>query len=73
MTDGAKEVAEHLRDCAQVDAAVVMQSGSADDVIEQLLSEGWTWDQTRQTEVVAGKRIRYLRSPGDVEVIKADE
>lgn len=58
----AEEVAAHLRDCAQVDAAIVMQSGSADGVIATLLAQGWTWDE-RPTEHVGGKRIRYLRPP----------
>jgi hypothetical protein len=62
---GADIVADHLANCAGAGAALVMQSGSADDLIVTLLAAGWTWSD-RPTEVVAGKRIRYLTPPPDV-------
>lgn len=59
----ADVVAEHLALCAQVDAAIV-QDGSADETVATLLAAGWTWDE-RPTEFLAGKRLRYLRAPGE--------
>jgi hypothetical protein len=55
------DLVDHLRDCTQV-TGVVVQDGNADGLIEQLLIEGWTWDE-RPAESVGGKRIRYLRTP----------
>jgi len=59
----AEEVCEHLASCAMIDAAFVQLAGSADETVQVLLNEGWTWDE-RPTEYVAGKRLRYLRAPG---------
>lgn len=63
--NGADIVADHLANCAGVGAAIVMQEGSADEVIATLLAAGWEWSG-QPTEVVAGKRIRYLTPPPDV-------
>lgn len=59
--DGAALMAEHLKECAQVDAAIVVD-GNADPVIATLLADGWTWDE-RPTERLLGKRVRYLKAP----------
>jgi hypothetical protein len=41
--------------------AVVVVDGSADDVIAQMLADGWTLQPG--VDRVAGKRIRYLQPP----------
>jgi hypothetical protein len=45
----------------RVDAAIVQQEGSADDLIERLVAEGWTLDPGE--EHIGGKRVRTLRVP----------
>ncbi len=55
-------LADHLKNCSRVDAAIVVD-GNGDDVVSTLLAAGWTWDGN--TEVVAGKRIRNLVPPSD--------
>jgi hypothetical protein len=62
-TDGAQVVADHLANCAQAAAALVVD-GNADLEIAKLLAAGWTWTEGMSTEYVAGKRIRYLTPPG---------
>lgn len=62
--DGADAVAEHLAECTGAKAAIVVD-GSADDVVAKLLAAGWTLDE--RTDLVAGKRIRFLRMPGSAE------
>lgn len=73
--DPATALAEHLRDCRGAHGALVMQSGSADPVIADMLAQGWTWangTEEASTERVAGKRIRYLNPPpGGVTVPEA--
>lgn len=61
-TNGAKELAEHLKDCRQVDAAVVVD-GNADDLVARLLADGWVYEGV---EYVMGKRVRYLVPPPGV-------
>ncbi len=64
--DPATALAEHMRDCRGADAAIVMQSGSADPVIASMLADGWTWTngtEAASTERMNGKRIRYLTPP----------
>ena len=56
----AEDLAEHLTECAKADAAIVVD-GSADDIVAELVSAGWTLHD--RTELVAGKRIRYLQPP----------
>lgn len=50
---------EHVTRNSQ--AVIATQRGSADPEIEALLAAGWTLDE--QVDHVAGKRIRYVRSP----------
>lgn len=64
MTSDVEKLVEHLKDCVGVDAAIVQHRGSADDLVERLLADGWTWDE-RPSEIIAGKRIRYLRPPNE--------
>lgn len=60
--DGAEVLADHIRDCRpDLKGLVVMQSGSADEIVERMLAEGWTY--AADTEHVAGKRIRTLQPP----------
>jgi len=61
MSDPVQDVVDHLRKCARVDAAIVVD-GNADPVIAELLAAGWTWEG-RPAEQVGGKRIRYLTPP----------
>jgi hypothetical protein len=60
--DGAQVVADHLANCTPATAALVVD-GNADLEIAKLLAAGWTWTEGRETEYVAGKRIRYLSPP----------
>ncbi len=53
-------VAEHLAECTDAKAAIVVD-GNADEVIAGLLAAGWTLSD--RAELIAGKRIRYLRTP----------
>lgn len=57
----AEQIAEHLRDCAKAQAAIVVD-GSADLIIAELLIAGWRW-ASRPPERIGGKRIRYLEPP----------
>lgn len=61
--DGARMLAEHLRDCVKASAAIVVD-GSGDDTVATLVAAGWTWDGN--VEYVAGKRIRNLIPPPEV-------
>lgn len=51
----AQRLVDHLVECREVDAAVVVD-GSADE----LVAGGWTFEGT---EYVEGKRVRYLVPP----------
>jgi hypothetical protein len=57
----AETVAEHLKQCAHARAAIVVD-GNADAIIARMLAAGWTWSE-RHTELIGGKRIRYLSPP----------
>jgi hypothetical protein len=57
----ADVVVEHLRDCTDAKAAVVVD-GSADQIIDRMVAAGW--ELAERVDVVAGKRIRFLRAPG---------
>lgn len=57
---GADAVAEHLSQCTDAQAAIVVD-GSADEVIAGLMAAGWT--AYERTDYVAGKRIRFLSPP----------
>jgi hypothetical protein len=57
----ADEVVEHMVNCTDATAALVMHEGSADDVIAQMIEQGWTLED--RVDRVAGKRIRFLRAP----------
>lgn len=59
-TDGARIVADHLAECTDADAAIVVD-GNADPQIAQLLAVGWTIDE--RVDYVAGKRIRFVHPP----------
>ncbi|HET9893739.1 MAG TPA: hypothetical protein VFQ44_02285 [Streptosporangiaceae bacterium] len=59
--NGAEIIAEHLAECTDAKAAIVVD-GSADDIIEQMTAAGWTLDE--RVDYVAGKRIRFIRVPG---------
>lgn len=56
---GAEALAEHLVECREVDAAVVVD-GNADELVAKMLAEGWTYGGV---EYVQGKRVRYLAPP----------
>lgn len=56
----ADEFVEHLAECRQADAAIVVD-GNGDDVVATLLAAGWTYSGV---EHVAGKRVRHLVPPG---------
>lgn len=63
--DPATALAEHMRDCRGAQGAIVMQSGSADPVIADMLAAGWTWTngtEEASTERVNSKRIRYMNA-----------
>jgi hypothetical protein len=60
---GAETVTEHLADCTDAKAAIVID-GSADDVIAQMTAAGWTLEE--RVDHVAGKRIRFLKAPAGV-------
>lgn len=60
---GVDVLVEHMTQCVKPDAALVVD-GSADTLIANLLTAGWTWDGN--VEVVAGKRIRNLVPPPEV-------
>jgi len=60
MSDPVENLVSHIKDCLEADAAIVVD-GSADPLIEKLLSSGWTWDGNVQ--YVEGKRIRTLTPP----------
>lgn len=62
-TDGARIVADHLAECTDADAAIVVD-GNADPQIAQLLAVGWTIDE--RVDYVAGKRIRFVHPPAGV-------
>jgi hypothetical protein len=53
----------HLTECRKVDAAIVID-GNGDDVVATLLAAGWTYSGE---EHVAGKRVRYLVPPAELE------
>lgn len=49
---------------AHMAEGAVIVDGCADGLVDQLLDEGWTWaDGEPAAEVIAGKRVRYLRPP----------
>ena len=55
----AEQFAQHLRDDGAQAAIVV--DGSADDVVAELVAAGWTLEE--RVDLVAGKRIRFMRMP----------
>lgn len=67
---GADEVIDHLVNCADVNAALVMHQGSADDAIAELVAAGWTLEE--RVDRVAGKRIRYMQPPPGVTLPSLD-
>lgn len=67
--DGPEALVEHLKECRQVDAAIVAD-GNADELLARLIGEGWTYDGV---EYVAGKRVRYLVPPPGVLLAHKDE
>lgn len=59
---GPEVITSHLVQCTQARAALVVD-GSADGIIARLTAAGWTLEE--RTDLVAGKRIRFLRAPGE--------
>lgn len=55
---------EHIAECVKPAATLVMQSGSADGMIAELVEQGWTLNEGE--EYVGGKRIRYMTPPPEV-------
>jgi hypothetical protein len=62
MSD-ADALVEHLTDCRNASAAIVVD-GNGDDVVAGLLAAGWTYTGVEQ---VAGKRVRYLTPPAGLD------
>ena len=60
--DPVEALVEHLKECRQVDAAVVAD-GDASELVAGLIEQGWTYEGT---EYVEGKRVRYLVPPPGV-------
>lgn len=58
---GADGVARYMAEESGAKAALVMQSGSADETIETLIAGGWTLSD--DVEYINGKRIRYMVPP----------
>jgi hypothetical protein len=56
---GAEELADHLKNCRGVDAAIVAD-GNADELVARMIAEGWRYEGV---EYVEGKRVRYLVPP----------
>lgn len=56
---GAEELADHLKNCRDVDA-VIAGDGNLDEVVNTMIAAGWTFDGV---EYVEGKRVRYLVPP----------
>jgi hypothetical protein len=44
----------------RVDAALVMQEGDGDEVVDRLVAQGWTLESR---ESIGSKRVRTLRAP----------
>jgi hypothetical protein len=61
--DPVTVLAEHLAECANVSATIVVD-GNADGVIAGLTSAGW--EDTGVVEYIGGKRIRYVTRPVEV-------
>jgi hypothetical protein len=59
---GPEALVEHLKECRQVDAAIVAD-GNADELVASLIEQGWTYEGV---EYVEGKRVRYLVPPPGV-------
>jgi hypothetical protein len=58
---GPDDLADHLAQCRQVDAALVGGTGvDMTETVQMLIAAGWTY---KGTEYVAGKRVRYLAPP----------
>lgn len=55
----AEMLAEHLKQCRQVDA-VIAGDGDLTEVVETLIAAGWTYSGV---EYAGGKRLRYLVAP----------
>jgi hypothetical protein len=59
----AETIAEHIQECTDARAALVVE-GSADKIIARLVQAGWTLQE--RTDLVAGKRIRFLKMPAGI-------
>ena len=59
--DGAQAVADHLVNCTDAKAAIVVD-GNADFEVARLLAAGWILQE--RVDYVAGKRIRFMSPPG---------
>jgi hypothetical protein len=58
---GADLVVEHLAECTDAKAMIVVD-GNADDIVARMVAAGWGLRE--RTDHIAGKRIRYLTGPG---------
>jgi hypothetical protein len=56
----AEILVEHLTECSDAKAAIVVD-GSADDIVAEMVAAGWTLAE--RVDHVAGKRIRFLQAP----------
>lgn len=65
---GAAELADHLKNCRKVDA-VIAGDGDLTETVETMLAAGWTYEGV---EYVEGKRIRYLKAPGEQKTIEGE-
>ena len=56
----AQEIAAHLRDCTDAQAALVCD-GNADEVVARMVAAGWKLRE--RVDFIGGKRIRFLEIP----------
>jgi hypothetical protein len=53
-------VAQHLANCTDAQAAIVID-GNGDDVVAKMIEAGWTLSE--RVDIISGKRIRFLEVP----------
>ena len=64
MNSQADAIVEHLTECTEADAVLVVD-GNADDIVTRMVAEGWTLRE--RIDLVVGKRIRFLEPPPECE------
>lgn len=57
---GADALVEHLTECTDASAAIVVD-GNADDIVARMIAAGWSLRE--RVDLVAGKRVRFLEPP----------